>query len=279
MRIGNVSRQACLSLVFQQFKGKNMANHFKVKFSKAAITAHQPGQHMLPTVHVRILLTKFYKKKWEREQQCVCPLTCSVTHKCAQRLNWTHVSLLTAWVNSCMNHPSHISQTCTDFLCAGFYFGVAQVELWARVRQTRLREIHLNSWCKPVINTYCHIQQRLESKYLHLAHFSFNTHGSDRVNYNLPDRPAVDAVCPSAVDKDSAACTLLSGSAANAAFAWSETVARTEARNLPKRVDASLLGPGLTGRSVTPRKVGPFSTPVKMEKASLLCLTTYRSLL
>ena len=40
-----------------------MANHFKVKFSKAAITAHQPGQHMLPTVHVRILLTQFYKKK------------------------------------------------------------------------------------------------------------------------------------------------------------------------------------------------------------------------
>ena len=60
-----------------------------------------------------------------------------------------------------------------------------------------------------MIDTYCRIQQRLELKYFHLAHFSFNTHGSDRVDYNLQHRPAVDAACPSAVDEDSAGVGLL----------------------------------------------------------------------
>ena len=46
-----------------------------------------------------------------------------------------------------------------------------------------------------------------------------DTVGGGRVDCNLPDRPAVNAVCPSAVDKDSVACTLPCGPAANAAFA------------------------------------------------------------
>ena len=48
-----------------------------------------------------------------------------------------------------------------------------------------------------------------------------------------------------------------------------------EAKSIPKREDASLLGSGLTGRSVTPRKVGPIRNTVMKETASLRCLGTY----
>ena len=47
---------------------------------------------------------------------------------------------------------------------------------------------------------------------------------------------------------------------------------------MPKREDTWLLGPGLTGLSATPRKVGPIRTLVMKEKASLGRLGTYQSL-
>ena len=43
--------------------------------------------------------------------------------------------------------------------------------------------------------------------------------GGDSVDCNLPDRPAVNIACLSAVDKDSVACTLPCGPAVNAVFA------------------------------------------------------------
>ena len=66
--------------------------------------------------------------------------------------------------------------------------------------------------------------------------------GGDRLDCNLPERPAVMAACPSAVDNDCLAYTLLCGPAVHAAFALSEAVTRTEAESIPKRDDASLLG-------------------------------------
>ena len=45
------------------------------------------------------------------------------------------------------------------------------------------------------------------------------TGGGDRVECNLPDRPAVNAACLSTVDTDGNACTLPCGPAINAAFA------------------------------------------------------------
>ena len=83
--------------------------------------------------------------------------------------------------------------------------------------------------------------------------------GCYHVDCNLPDRLAVNAACQSAVDNDSVGCTLPCEPTANAAFAWSEAVTRTER----KREDASLLDLDLPGRSVTPRKVGPIRTPAK----------------
>ena len=69
-----------------------MVKHFKVKCSKATITAHQPGQHMWPTVHVRIQnsvsarlpLTKFYKEKLEKVATCLSTDVLSETQKCPE---------------------------------------------------------------------------------------------------------------------------------------------------------------------------------------------------
>ena len=68
---------------------------------------------------------------------------------------------------------------------------------------------------------------------------------------------------------DNIACTLPCGPTVNAAFARSEAVTWTEAKSIPKmaREEASLLGPGLVGRSVTPRKVGPIRTPMMKGKS------------
>ena len=106
-----------------------------------------------------------------------------------------------------------------------------------------------------------------------------DTVGGKHVECNLPDRPAVNAACLSAVDNDGVACTLPCGPAANAAFAWSEAVTRMEAKRIPKRENASLLDPGLQGRCVAPRKDGPICIAVMKEKASILSwyLGTYLS--